>query len=134
MPHTYFRREKARFFPHPADVPHFVLAGLLGVWASQGLSALGISLTTSDYVSLLQSTQTVVTFIGAVALGSEPFNLRQLSSYFKVAAVTSTVGGAMFTVIMSSFEGSSISRESKNLPLGTAYVFLQVREWACRES
>lgn len=125
---AYYRRPdpSARFLPAKEDFGHFLLLGLLGIWCAQGLSALAVSLTTSDYMSLVQPVQTVVAFIGAVVVGSEPFNLRVWSTYAKVGAVAITVAGAMFMVAMSSFSGSSVREESKDLPLGTAYLSLQV--------
>ena len=125
---AYCRRKDTtlRFMPLSEDFAQFLLVGFLGIWCSQGLSAVAVSLTTSDYVSLIHPVQTIVAFIGAVVMGSEPFDVRIRSSYGKVAAVVFTVGGAIFMVAMSSFSGSTVASESKNLFLGTMYLILQV--------
>ena len=126
---AYYRRpdKTARFLPHPEDFGQFLLVGLMGIWCAQGLSAVAVSLTTSDYLSLLQPVQTVVSFIGSTAVGYDPFDLRSWTSYAKVGAVSCTVGGAIFMVAMSSLAGSSVRAESKDLGLGTMYLVLQAR-------
>ena len=128
---AYYKRSdrNSRFFPMAEDFAHFLLLGLLGIWCAQGLSALAVSLTTSDYMSLIQPVQSVVAFIGAVVMGLEPFNPRIWSTYGKIGAVCCTVGGAIFMVAMSSSSTSSVASESKDLPLGTMYLMLQVLRW-----
>ncbi len=120
------RNRTIQFLPQREDWAHFIVTGLLGIWGAQGLSAVAVSLTTSDYMSLIQPAQTVVAFTASALLGMEPFSLRAWTSYGKVGAVTCTVGGAIFMVLMSSFSGSSVRANSKDLPLGTAYLMLQV--------
>jgi hypothetical protein len=99
---------------------------IFALYRLQGLSAVAVALTTSDYLSLIQPAQTVVAFTASALLGMEPFSLRSGTTYGKVFAVCLTVGGAIFIMAMSSFSGSDVRRDSKNLPLGTAYLLLQV--------
>jgi drug/metabolite transporter (DMT)-like permease len=113
------------FWPRREDLGHFVALGFLCVWG-QGLYAIAVSLTTSDFTTLLQPTQPVIAFVAAVALGLEPFLLGRWMSWAKAASVVVAVGGAAFVVVESMISANSDIDSSKNLPLGTVYILLQV--------
>jgi len=75
----------------------------------------------------MQPTQPVVAFIASVVVGIEAFPLNRCQSWAKAGAVLFAVCGAGFVVLQGLLSsGGSLSSDSKNLPLGTFYLLLQV--------
>lgn len=90
--------ESIVFWPEREDLGSFVALGFLCVWG-QGLYAMAVSLTTSDFATLMQPTQPVVAFVAATLCGLEPFPLRRWTSWAKAGAVLVAVGGAAYVVL-----------------------------------
>lgn len=147
--------ELVLFWPAREDLFSFVVLGFLCLWG-QGLYATAVSLTTSDFTTLMQPLQPVVAFVTAVLVGIEPFVLRRWESWAKAASVLLAVGGAAYVVLqvcglgVAEHEQSvaalllywgfhsesllqsllsstdNLAASSKNLPLGSFYIALQV--------
>ena len=116
-----------RFWPDREDTGQFVLVGLLGVWGSQGLSALAIANLTATFFSLMEPAMPVVTLSLSLLLGYEPFYARSGWSWGKLAGVAITVGGAVAMAALSSAgSGNDVVRDSKNFGLGVFFAVLQV--------
>ena len=62
-----------RFVPDRADAGHFVLVGVLGVWGTQGLSALAIAELTPAFFSMMAPLYPVVALAFALGLGEAVF-------------------------------------------------------------
>ena len=118
--------EKIVFWPMQSDLGSFIALGFLCVWG-QGLYAMAVSLTTSDFATLMQPTQPVVAFAASVILGIEAFPVYRWHSWAKATAVLVAVGGAAFVVLQGLLSAdSSLNSLSRNLPMGTVYLLLQV--------
>lgn len=115
--------EKRRLVPAREDLGIFVGLGLLGVWGSQGLSALAISNLSALNFSVLEPAMPVVTLALSLLLGVEKWNSKQWQSWGKAVGVLVTVGGAIWCALASAASGSN---ESKNPALGNLFLSLQV--------
>lgn len=116
-----------RWLIDAADSGHFVLLGLLGVYGSQGMSALAVQQTTPTFFASLANLQPAVALVLAVCLGYERFVVRELTAWAKLIGVVIAVGCAVATVLVASDGGAnSIAAQSRNFPLGCFYMALQV--------
>ena len=118
--------DKMKFWPHKEDVGTFIFVGLLGVWGSQGLSALAISNLTATFFAMCEPAMPIVTLIVSWLVGYEYFDVRSAYSWGKVAGVVVAVGGAVAMSALSSSGSSDVFTDSKNFPLGLFFTVLQV--------
>ena len=115
----------APFLPPAAILPKFAVLGLTGVWAGQGLGALALANLPPTVFAVLQPLQPVITLGVAVALGHEALSC-SLPSAGMVAGLLATVGSAAGVVLSTAAGAGGDSSASGSLPLGLAYVLLQV--------
>lgn len=116
-----------RWMIDASDSGHFILLGLLGVYGSQGMSALAVQQTTPTFFASMANLQPAVALTLAAALGYERFVVREVTAWAKAAGILIAVGCAVATVLLASDGGGdSITSQSKNFPLGCFYMALQI--------
>ena len=94
---------ECRFWPEEKHWLRLLLCGTLGVWGSQGMSALALAHLDPTTFSLLQPLMPVVTVIVGTLSGVEPpFSLRSWTTWAKVVGLCVAVAGAMIVVVFSS--------------------------------
>ena len=111
----------ASVWPRREHWPHFLGLAFLGVWGSQLMSALAISNLSPAIYGLLKPTVPALTAAIAIALGMQPFSVRERASQLKVVGIAAAVGGGVLIVL-----ASGEDHEAKNMPLGAAYMLCQV--------
>jgi drug/metabolite transporter (DMT)-like permease len=92
-----------RFWPAEEHWLRLLLCGTLGVWGSQGMSALALAHLDPTTFSLLQPLMPVVTVaVGTLSGVEPPFSARAWTTWAKVSGLCIAVAGAMIVVVYSS--------------------------------
>jgi drug/metabolite transporter (DMT)-like permease len=111
---------------HAMDI---ALLGLLGVWGTQGMSALALANVPAAYFGLCSPVQPMVAMCLSLLWGAERWHPGRWTSWLKVGGLVLSVSGAIaLAALAEASKGSStgIIGQSKNFALGSFFIFLQV--------
>ncbi len=101
------------FWPHEADRLRVALCGLLGVWGSQGMSALALANLDPFFFSVMQPLMPLVTLVLGIAVGIEqPLRCASLPAWGKVVGLGIAIGGATGIIVIQSSSNSGSSSSS----------------------
>ncbi len=118
-----YRGSPSSFWPAPADVPRFIICGVLGVYCSQAGSALALTYLDPLAYTLIQPLMPLATAMWATLVGQEAWALRSSASWLKVLGMLVAVGGAVFVGYGGGGGGAA---PGGNLFLGLLFVSLQI--------
>lgn len=116
-----------RLYPAQSDLMRVALCGLLGVWGSQGMSALALANLDPFFFSILQPLMPIVTLTLGTLLGIEPPLLfSNALSWCKVVGLCVSIAGAACVVLASSSSSSGSSGGGGSPVLGGIFLAIQI--------
>lgn len=116
------RKAAPAFWIRKEDHTHLLLLGFLGVWGSQGCSALALANLDATDFAIFQPLMPLVALLAGMATGAEPPLTRSAPSFGKVAGLAAAVGGAVFVVR----SGGAGGGRSPNAALGALFLAIQI--------
>ena len=117
------RAVPSSFWPAAADVPRFILCGVLGVYCSQAGSALALANLDPLVYTLVQPLMPLATAGWATLAGQEAWALRSAATWLKLLGMLVAVGGAVFVGYGA---GAGSAAAGGSLLLGLLFVGLQI--------